>query len=43
MEREDVIEARVSRYLLLANTLKKIEVSELLVETESAKYDQIGE
>ena len=50
MELKDVIDVRVARYLLVvaryllvSSTLRKIKVGELLVETESAKYDQIGE
>ena len=43
IEREDVIEVTIARYLLVSSTLRKIKVGELLVETESAKYDQIGE
>jgi hypothetical protein len=43
MELEDVIEVRVARYLLVSSTLRQIEVCELLVETESGKYGQIGE
>ena len=38
-----VIEVRVARYLLVFITLRKVEIGELLVETESAKYSQIGE
>ena len=43
IELKDVIEVTVARYLLVSSTIRKIEIGELLVETESAKYGRIGE
>ena len=36
-----VIEVRVARYLLVSITLRKVEIGELLVETEKVKFWEI--
>ena len=41
IEREDVIEVTIARYLLVSITLRKVEIGELLVETEKVKFWEI--